>query len=137
MAIEAIGGVVSGAGAAAANLNVSQQDFLRILVTQLTFQDPMKPMDNQEFIAQLAQFTSLEQTRQLTQGNETLLAIQAVTQAVGLIGRTVEVSSASGSGGVGTVSTVTFQNGQPLLTIQQAGGAFLTGVSPAAVSLVR
>ena len=137
MAIEAIGGVVSGAGATAANLSVSQQDFLKILATQLTFQDPLKPMDNQEFIAQLAQFTGLEQARQLTQGNETLLAIQAVTQAVGLIGRTVEVTSASGSAGTGTVTTVTFQNGQPLLTVQQAGGGFLTGVSPASVSLVR
>jgi flagellar basal-body rod modification protein FlgD len=137
MAIEAIGGVVSGPGATPANLSVSQQDFLRILVTQLSFQDPMKPMDNQAFLAQLAQFTGLEQTRQLTQSNETLLAIQAVTQAVGLIGRTVEIASAAGPGGQGTVTTVTFQNGQPLLTVQQAGGAFLTGVSPAQVTLVR
>lgn len=137
MAVEAVGGVVSGAGATPANLSVSQLDFLRILVTQLSFQDPMKPMDNQEFVAQLAQFTSLEQARQLTQGSETLLAIQSVTQAVGLIGRTVEVAAAAGPAGQGTVTTVTFQNGQPLLTIQQAGGAFLTGVSPAAVTLVR
>jgi flagellar basal-body rod modification protein FlgD len=136
MAIEAVGGVASGTGGTPDSLNVSQLDFLRILVTQLSFQDPMKPVDNQEFIAQMAQFTTLEQTRQLTDRVDTLLAIQASTQSVGLIGKTVEVASGSGPA-QGTVTTVTFQNGQPSLSVQLANGAFLTGVSPAAVTLVR
>jgi flagellar basal-body rod modification protein FlgD len=136
MAIEAVGGVVSESVAGAENANISQLDFLRILVTQLSFQDPLKPMDNQEFVAQIAQFTTLEQTRQLSDRIETLLAIQASTQSVGLIGKTVEVSAAGGPA-QGTVTTVTFSGGQPFLSVQLTNGAFLTGVSPATVTLVR
>ena len=39
------------------------QDFLQVLLTQLSWQDPLKPMDNQTFMAQMAQFTALEQTQ--------------------------------------------------------------------------
>jgi flagellar basal-body rod modification protein FlgD len=136
MAIEAVGGVASAAGAAPEQLSVSQLDFLRILVTQLSFQDPLKPMDNKEFVAQIAQFTTLEQTRQLNERIDTLLAIQSSTQSVGLIGKTVEVSTSSGPS-QGTVTTVTFANGQALLSLQLANGGFLTGVSPANITLVR
>jgi flagellar basal-body rod modification protein FlgD len=136
MAIEAVGGVTSGAGAAPDNLSISQLDFLRILVTQLSFQDPLKPLDNQEFVAQIAQFTTLEQTRQMSDRIDTLLAIQSSSQSVGLIGKTVEVATSSGPA-QGTVTTVTFQGGQPLLSLQLANGAFVTGVSPADVTLVR
>ena len=136
MAIEAVGGVVSGESAVSENASVSQLDFLRILVTQLSFQDPLKPMDNQEFVAQIAQFTTLEQTRQLSSGIETLLAIQSSEQSVGLIGKTVEVATETGPA-QGTVTTVTFSAGQPLLSVQLANGAFLTGVSPSKVTLVR
>lgn len=136
MAIEAVGGVTSTQGATPESLSVSQLDFLRILVTQLSFQDPLKPIDNQEFIAQIAQFTTLEQTRQLGDRMDTLLAIQASEQSVGLIGKTVEVGTAAGAS-QGTVTTVTFVNGQPQLTLRLPDGAFLTQVSPANVRLVR
>jgi flagellar basal-body rod modification protein FlgD len=137
MAIEAIGGVASAESAATPeSLSVSQLDFLRILVTQLSFQDPLKPIDNQEFVAQIAQFTTLEQTRQLNDRVDTLLAIQASTQSVGLIGKTVEVSTPAGPS-QGTVTTVTFANGQPQFSLQLSNGAFLTGVNPATVTLVR
>ena len=136
MAVEAVGGITAGTGTTPESLNVSQLDFLRILVTQLSFQDPLKPVDNQQFMAQMAQFTTLEQTRQLTDRMDTLLSIQSTTQSVALIGKTVEVSAPDGAK-QGTVTTVTFQNGQASLVVQLADGAFLTGVSPAAVSLVR
>jgi len=137
MAVEAIGGVsVSSQTAAQQNLNVSQVDFLKLLVTQLSFQDPLKPVDNQQFLAQIAQFTALDQARQQTEKTDSLLAIQASTQSVGLIGKTVEVSTASGAQ-QGTVTTVTFTGGTPALTLLLPDGAFLTGVSPATVTLVR
>jgi flagellar basal-body rod modification protein FlgD len=137
MAVEAIGGVsVSSQTAAQQNLNVSQVDFLKLLVTQLSFQDPLKPVDNQQFLAQIAQFTALDQARQQTEKTDSLLAIQASTQSVGLIGKTVEVSTASGAQS-GTVTTVTFSAGTPALTLLLPDGSFLTGVSPATVTLVR
>ena len=56
---------------------LTQADFLRILSTQLTFQDPMKPMDSTRFMAQMAQFSALEQSRQSNDKLDTLLAFQS------------------------------------------------------------
>ncbi len=136
MAVESIGTVTSNAAADTKQLGVGQEDFLKILLTQLTYQDPLKPMDNQEFIAQMAQFTSLEQTRQLNDGLESLLKIQSATQSVGLIGKTVEVRTASGSE-VGQVTTVTFQNGSPTFVVKTQNSQFLTDVTLSQVFVVR
>lgn len=116
--------------------SISQQDFFRLLVTQLSFQDPLKPIDNEAFLAQIAQFTSLEQTRQMNDRVNTLLTIQSSTQAIGLIGRTVEVATATGSV-VGKVTTLSFQSGTPFLTVQTNTGQFLTGIGLDQVSVIR
>jgi flagellar basal-body rod modification protein FlgD len=118
------------------NAGLGQEDFLKILLTQLQFQDPLKPMDNQEFIAQMAQFTNLEMTRQQNDKVDTLLTIQSASQAVGLIGKTVEVRTETGSE-IGSVTTVTFHGGSPVLTVQTGNGAFLTGVTLSQVFIVR
>ena len=94
MAVESIGGVASRS-TALQNAGLGQEDFLKILLTQLSFQDPLKPMDNQEFIAQMAQFTNLELTRQQGDRTDTLLTIQSATQAIGLINKTVGVIPAT------------------------------------------
>lgn len=133
MAVDA----VSSATTAASTTNSLGQDaFLKILLTQLTYQDPLKPLDNQEFIAQLAQFSSLEQTQQLNTKIQTLLNIQSSNEAVALLNKTVEVATDAASG-VGQVTTVNFKQGQPFLTVKTAEGAFLTDVTLAQVSLVR
>jgi len=137
MAVEALGNVNTAATTALPKSVVSQDDFLKILLTQLQFQDPLKPLDNQEFIAQLAQFTNLEQTRQLDDSVTTLLTIQSSTQAVALIGKTVDVAAQNGGTVTGDVTTVTFTSGQPRLTVKTTDGAFITDVSLAQVSLVR
>ena len=137
MAVEAIGGATTAnTQANLQTLGVSQEDFFKILVTQLQFQDPLKPIDNQAFIAQIAQFTSLEQSRQANDRIDSLLSVQAATQTIGLLGKTVEIETASGPA-VGAVNTVTFQGNQPLLTVTTSTGAILTDVSPARVRLVR
>ena len=117
--------------------NISQQDFLQILLTQLSYQDPLKPMDNQAFVAQLAQFTTLAQTQQLNGNMSTLLTLQAGTQSVGLLGKTVDFNSSSGTT-TGSVTALTFDtNGQPLLTVKTSSGQVLTDVSLADVTAVR
>ncbi|MFO1198958.1 MAG: flagellar hook capping FlgD N-terminal domain-containing protein [Burkholderiaceae bacterium] len=134
MAITPVG-TASSASALQAS-SISQQDFFRLLVTQLSFQDPLKPIDNEAFIAQIAQFTSLEQTRQLNDRIGSLLTVQSTTQAIGLIGRTVEVASATGTV-VGQVSTLSFQSGTPLLTITTSTGQYLTGIGLDQIAVVR
>lgn len=136
MAVDAIGGAVGGGLQDLQRAGVSQDDFLKIFLTQLSFQDPLEPVDNREFLAQLAQFSAVEQMRQTNENVEGLLAVQAATQAIGLIGRTVEVASAAGNS-VGQVTTLDFRSGRPLLTVRQADGSFLRDLSPAQVSIVR
>jgi flagellar basal-body rod modification protein FlgD len=137
MAVDLIGGVSASQNANLQVAAVSQQDFLRILVTQLSFQDPLKPIDNQAFIAQIAQFTALEQTRQLNDGMNNLLTIQSVTQSIDLIGKTVEVATESGAKVVGKVSTLTFVQGQPRLVVTLGDGNVLTDVTLDKVSVIR
>ena len=133
MAIQSIGSTPS---TPASQASLGQDDFLRILTTQLSYQDPLKPLDNQQFMAQMAQFASLEQSRTLNGTVESLLTIQAATQSIGLIGRTVEISTDSGSS-IGQVTSLRFNNGQPLLTVKTAAGQFLTDLSLSNVIIVR
>lgn len=136
MAVDSIGLTATPTDTTPRNATLGQEDFLKILLTQLQFQDPLKPMDNQEFMAQMAQFTSLEFNRQQNDKIDTLLTIQSANQALGLVGKTVEVSTNTGSQ-VGTVSAVAFSNGQPVMTVRLTNGSFLTDIRLAQVAVVR
>ncbi len=73
--------------------SLGKEDFLNLLVTQLQYQDPLSPMDDKEFVAQLAQFSSLEQLTNLNTNMETLVAGQdtmAVMNAVNFIGKEIK-----------------------------------------------
>ncbi|MFP4509581.1 MAG: flagellar hook assembly protein FlgD [Spirochaetaceae bacterium] len=72
---------------------LGRDDFLSILITQLQNQDPTEPMEDREFIAQMAQFSSLEQVTNMSEEFRRLSGLLSGSQAVGLIGRTVEVNS--------------------------------------------
>ncbi|MDD4569157.1 MAG: flagellar hook capping FlgD N-terminal domain-containing protein [Tepidanaerobacteraceae bacterium] len=58
--------------------NLNKDDFLKLLVTQLRYQNPLEPMDNKEYIAQLAQFSSLEQMQNLNMQIANLSAISTI-----------------------------------------------------------
>ncbi len=138
MAIESIGGLTASTTPSAQVNSLGLDDFLKVLLTQLTYQDPLKPLDNQEFIAQLAQFTSLEQNRQVNDRLQQLLTIQSATQSVGLLGRTVEVQAANGGPNtIGEVTTLRFRQGEPLITVKASNGSFLTDMPLSQVVLVR
>ena len=115
------------------------QDFIRILVAQLGNQDPLKPMDNTEFVTQLAQFTSLQQTQEMNDKLGTLLATQASMQSVGLLGREVDVATETGTT-TGKVSALSFAAGIPQITIHvgtATGGSDVTGIQLASIIAVR
>jgi len=111
------------------------QDFLKILLAQITYQDPLKPVDNQQFLAQLAQFTSLEQTQQINTKIDALLTAQSTLQSVGLLGRTVEMSAEAG-GISGTVSSISLVDGTPTLALTTPAGP-VTGLKLSQVVTVR
>ena len=70
---------------------LDKDDFLKILVTQLQHQDPTNPMQDREFIAQMAQFSSLEQMTNMSQNFAKLSGILNSSEAQSLLGRTVEI----------------------------------------------
>lgn len=113
---------------ATANLNLN--DLLKVLLTELTNQDPLKPTDNTNFMAQIAQFASLETAQQVSQGTQQLVALQSVSQSVGLIGHTV--TAIDGTGTVtGKVVALSLSGTTPTMTIQpsDAGLPVVTGVT--------
>ncbi|MCX7025544.1 MAG: flagellar hook assembly protein FlgD [Spirochaetes bacterium] len=71
--------------------SLGKDDFLKILVTQLQNQDPTAPMEDREFIGQMAQFSSLEQITNMSQNFSKLSGLLNSSEAQGLLGRTVEI----------------------------------------------
>lgn len=94
---------------------LGKDEFLKLLVTQLQYQDPLQPMDNTEFIAQTAQFTALEQMQNL---NQTMTNAQAFSS----IGKGVFMNTMNEKTGqyemiYGIVQSVDIINGKPYLNL--------------------
>ncbi|MEW5944866.1 MAG: flagellar hook assembly protein FlgD [bacterium] len=102
---------------AAGSKELGKDDFLRLLVTQLKHQDPLEPLKNEEFIAQLAQFNSLEQMINLNESFMTLLSLQQMTQASSLIGKNVTYYDVNGDEHTGLVSEVLVAGDAPMLNV--------------------
>jgi len=97
-ALSASAGNAAASTAAAASKTMGKEAFLKLLITQLQYQDPMNPADSTEFTAQLAQFSSLEQLSNVNENLNTLKLYQASmnnSQAVSFIGKEI---LASGNG---------------------------------------
>ena len=91
---------------AKANAALDKNDFLKILITQLSHQDPTQPMDDKAFIAQMAQFSSLEQMTNMSDGLTKVANLVAKSQAVSLLGNAVDVAD-GGQTVTGIVEAVT------------------------------
>lgn len=126
----------SAAVGAAQSNGMSQQDFIKILMTQMTYQDPLKPMDNEQFMAQMAQFTALQQTTDLNANLVQLIQNQAALSSVGLLGRSVDITTASGST-TGTVAGLSYNGKLPVMTVKTAAGDTLTDISLSQLVNVR
>lgn len=108
--------------AAATDEVLGKDDFLKLLVTQLAYQDPLDPVNDREFIAQLAQFSSLEQMQNVAKGIEQLTELQlwlgGMSQAASLIGRNVVLLDyETGDPVEGTVDAVRMEGGVPILVV--------------------
>jgi flagellar basal-body rod modification protein FlgD len=125
----------TSAVASTSGTTLTLQDFLQVLTTQLTYQDPLKPLDNQEFMAQIAQFTTLEQTQQLTTSAQTIATTQAAQQSVGMIGHQVSVTTSSGPQS-GTITGVDLSGSTPAFTLTTSSGT-LSGITFSQISSVN
>ena len=77
--------------------DLGKDDFLKLLITQLSHQDPTQPLEDREFVAQMAQFSTLEQMTNMTGELSKVLGLLARSQAVALLGKTVEIADGQAS----------------------------------------
>lgn len=70
---------------------LGKDDFLKLLITQLTNQDPTSPMEDTQFISQMAQFSSLEQMTNMNESFNKMASMINSSQAASTLGRTVEI----------------------------------------------
>ena len=137
MAVDAIGSILNPQNTAITKQNtIDQESFIKLFLSQLQFQDPLEPVDNREFLAQLAQFSNLEQTRQTTANTEGLLVMQSSSQALSLLNKTVTLAGGVGAD-TGTVIAVQFTNAGPELSVQTTAGPILTSVRLSQITLVK
>ncbi|QMU99602.1 flagellar hook assembly protein FlgD [Borrelia sp. A-FGy1] len=76
--------------------NLGKDDFLKLLITQLRYQDPTDPMKDKEFIAQMAQFSVLEQITNMSKSFEKLSSSLSVNRGLDLLGKIVEFENVAG-----------------------------------------
>jgi flagellar basal-body rod modification protein FlgD len=117
--------VISGVGSSSNNANsslsntalakagFSQETFLHLLVTQLKNQDPLNPQDSHEFVAELAQFSSLEQMANMNKSISTVLELSVTN----VIGRTVTVLDPQGDAVTGTVDGIVYYADGPAVHV--------------------
>lgn len=74
-----------------ASQSLGKDDFLKLLITQLSNQDPTNPMEDTEFISQMAQFSSLEQITNMNESFSKMAAMINSSQSMNLLGRTVDM----------------------------------------------
>jgi flagellar basal-body rod modification protein FlgD len=78
-------------GSRTAKTTLDKDDFLKILIAQLSHQDPTQPLEDKEFIAQMAQFSSLEQITNMSQGFTRMAGLLSSSEAVSMLGQEVEI----------------------------------------------
>ncbi|QDB78172.1 flagellar hook capping protein [Georgenia sp. 311] len=104
---------LSQAQPAPAPNSLGKDDFLKLLVTSLRYQDPSEPMSTSELMAQTTQLSTMEQLTELTSLSQDAFHLQMRTSAVQLVGREVSYVDADGEAVTGVVSAVDFTTAPP------------------------
>lgn len=94
--------------------------FLKLLVAQLRFQNPMAPSDPAAMLQQTAQFTQVETLQQMTSMQQQLLGLSKATMAADMVGKEVTARAPDGKETTGVVDGVRFTESGPLLSIGDA-----------------
>lgn len=107
----------SGLNKSTSGASLDRDVFLRLLTTELSNQDPMSPMQDKDFISQLAQFSSLEQSQTLNQNMASFIQSQTIIGTAALVGKNVHaLDPNSGETISGKVDSIKLSSGQ--LTLQ-------------------
>lgn len=107
-----------------------QSNFMTLLVAQLRNQDPLNPATNEDFIAQLAQLESLDESKKISNSLASMVSTQEFSSASTLIGKSVLGTSQTADGKSvffkGVVSSVSQSEGNVKLNVTQADGTVIT-----------
>jgi flagellar basal-body rod modification protein FlgD len=107
----------SGKGSASSQAAISSSQFLKILTTELTSQDPLSPLSSSDFIQQMVGIQSLQETASLTDSLNSFTQFMQMSSGSSLIGKSVTGLTADGQQVQGLVSSVVIQNGAALLVV--------------------
>ena len=120
----------TGATSTSPTDTVNYNTFLQLLIAEMQNQDPTSPMDTSQYMSQFAQFSTVEQAVQTNSKLDSLLSSSALSQADGLIGRTVSYTDGTGASVSGTVSSVSINSNGAVATLDNGAlvpvGAGLT-----------
>ena len=116
--IEAVNSATTGTRASDSALGQLDSDaFLKLLVAQMKFQNPLAPTDATAMLEQTAQFTTVETLQAISETNQALLGFQQTTLAMGTVGKEVNAYSVYGDAVTGMVETVRFTADGPILEL--------------------
>jgi len=97
---------------------VSYNTFLQLLIAEMKNQDPTNPTDTSQYMSQFAQLSSVEQAMQTNSKLDALLSSQSLSQANGLIGKTVSFTDATGATFSGKVVSISINNDGSIATLE-------------------
>lgn len=109
--------ITTGTAAGPKGKELDQDTFLKLLVAQMKYQDPSKPADSTQFLAQTAQFTQVEKLGQIADAQASMLSAQLMVGASNLVGRTVTYLDATGAEQTGVVKSATLGGSDPTLRV--------------------
>jgi flagellar basal-body rod modification protein FlgD len=132
MPVDAIGSVNTQTDTGISNINFN--DYMKIFLAQLSNQNPLEPVDNKEFLTQMAAFTELQVSQENSAKLDQVINVMATNQSIGLLGKNVEIANA---GIIGEVTAISTNTGQPLLTVKSSDGQYYTSLNPSDISVIQ
>ena len=108
----------NGTTSATSSNSVDYNTFLQLLIAQMKNQDPTNPMDTAQYMSQFAQLSTVEQAMQTNSKLDALLSSQSLSQANGLIGKTVSFTDSTGASFSGKVVSVSINSDGSIATLQ-------------------
>jgi len=112
--------------------DMGQDKYLKLLVTQLRYQDPQNPMQNHEFAAQMAQFSSLEQMTKMNSNMEKAISSARMSESYAMLGKEVSwYNTDARELASGVVKAIILSDGHPMLRVGN------TDIEPSSITGVR
>ncbi|MEW6482935.1 MAG: flagellar hook capping FlgD N-terminal domain-containing protein [bacterium] len=121
-----VSGISSAGSLAIHKMGLGRDDFLKLLTVEMKNQNPLEPLDNKEFIAQLATFSTLEQMMNLNESFVSFMNINSKADVLSVLGKQVSVQISDSQTITGRVIEINYKNDQPYLKLSYSGGILET-----------